>query len=61
MHLIFDFVCLVLCDISFVNNVAIIAQNPKVTAINSCLEVDLTGQVVSDSIGTKMYSGKQLI
>ena len=48
-----------MCDISFVNNVAIIAQNPKVTAINSCLEIDLTGQVVSDSIGTKMYSGKQ--
>lgn len=27
------------------------------TAINSCIEVDLTGQIVSDSIGTKMYSG----
>lgn len=27
------------------------------TAINSCIEVDLTGQVVSDSIGTRMYSG----
>ena len=28
------------------------------TAINSCIEIDLTGQVVSDSIGTKMYSGQ---
>ena len=46
-----------MCDIAFVNNTAIISQNPKVTAINSCIEVDLTGQVVSDSIGTRMYSG----
>lgn len=30
---------------------------PKMTAINSAIEVDLTGQVVSDSIGTKMFSG----
>lgn len=48
----------VMCDVSFVNNIPIIAQNPKVTAINSCIEVDLTGQVVSDSIGTRMYSGQ---
>ncbi|CAD5124898.1 DgyrCDS13149 [Dimorphilus gyrociliatus] len=47
----------VMCDISFVNYSPVIAQNPKVTAINSCIEVDLTGQVVSDSIGTRMYSG----
>lgn len=46
-----------MCDIAFVNNTAVISQNPKVTAINSCIEVDLTGQVVSDSIGTRMYSG----
>ncbi|XP_028414353.1 uncharacterized protein LOC114537512 [Dendronephthya gigantea] len=44
-------------DISFVNKVENISRNPKVTAINSCIEVDLTGQVVSDSIGTRMYSG----
>lgn len=44
-------------DVGFVNLVSIISQNPKVTAINSCIEVDLTGQVVSDSIGTRMYSG----
>lgn len=40
-----------------INDPAIIKQNPKVTAINSCIEVDLTGQVVSDSIGSKIYSG----
>lgn len=34
-----------------------IRQNPKVVAINSALEVDLTGQVCADSIGTKIYSG----
>jgi acyl-CoA hydrolase len=47
----------VMCDISFVNQVSVIAQNPRVTAINSCIEVDLTGQVCADSIGTRMYSG----
>jgi acyl-CoA hydrolase len=45
-------------DVAYVNNTGVIAQNPKMTAINSCIEVDLTGQVVSDSIGTRMYSGK---
>jgi len=46
-----------MCDIAFVNNPANIAKNPKVTAINSCIEVDLTGQVVSDSVGTRFFSG----
>jgi len=44
-------------DISYVNDVQIIRQNPKVTAINSAIEVDSTGQVCADSIGSKMYSG----
>jgi len=44
-------------DISFVNDTAIIRRNPKVIAINSAIEVDLTGQICADSIGTKMYSG----
>ncbi|RZK40991.1 MAG: acetyl-CoA hydrolase/transferase family protein [Pedobacter sp.] len=44
-------------DISYVNDTSIIRQNPKVTAINSAIEVDLTGQVCSDSIGTLQYSG----
>lgn len=44
-------------DIDFVNEPSIIKLNPKVVAINSCIEVDITGQVVSDSIGTNQYSG----
>lgn len=44
-------------EVDYVNATHIIAQQPKMTAINSCIEVDLTGQVVSDSIGTRMYSG----
>lgn len=43
--------------IDFVNREHIIAQNPKVTAINSCIEVDIVGNVCSDSIGTRVYSG----
>ena len=39
-------------DIAFVNNPIIIAKNPKVTAINSAIEIDLTGQVCADSIGS---------
>ena len=38
-----------------------IAQNPKVTAINTCIEADLTGQVCADSMGTLMYTGTQVI
>jgi acyl-CoA hydrolase len=41
----------------YVNDVSIIKQNPKMVAINSAIEVDVTGQVCADSIGTKMYSG----
>jgi acyl-CoA hydrolase len=44
-------------DCSYVNDTGIIRQNPKVTAINSAIEIDITGQVCADSIGTKMYSG----
>ncbi|MDH3321571.1 MAG: 4-hydroxybutyrate CoA-transferase [Flavobacteriaceae bacterium] len=44
-------------DIAYVNDTAIIRQNPKVTAINSAIEIDITGQVCADSIGTKMFSG----
>ena len=39
-------------DISYVNDTSIIRQNPMVTAINSAIEIDLTGQVCSDSMGT---------
>lgn len=41
----------------YVNDAAVIRRNPRVTAINSALEIDLTGQVVADSIGTRQYSG----
>ena len=44
-------------DCAFVNDVRIIRRNPKVVAINSAIEIDITGQVCSDSIGTKHYSG----
>jgi len=46
-----------LLDASYVNDVYVIRRNPKVTAINSAVEVDITGQVCADSIGTKIYSG----
>jgi len=44
-------------DVGYTNDPFIIAQNPKMTAINSSLQIDLTGQVCSDSLGTKLYSG----
>jgi len=43
------------CD--YTNNVANIRQNPKMVAINSAIQVDLTGQVCADSIGANMFSG----
>lgn len=46
-----------LLDIEYVNDTSVIRRNPKVTAINSAVEVDLTGQICADSIGTKLYSG----
>jgi len=44
-------------DIDYVNEVSVIKKNPKVVAINSAIEIDITGQVCSDSIGTYQYSG----
>jgi len=44
-------------DIDYVNDPRILSLNNKVTAINSAIEVDLTGQVCSDSIGTYQFSG----
>jgi len=44
-------------DIGYVNDTSIIRENPKATAINSAIEIDLTGQVCADSIGTWQYSG----
>jgi len=44
-------------DIDYVNDTNVIRSNPKVAAINSAIEIDITGQVCSDSIGTYQYSG----
>ncbi len=44
-------------DVAYTNNPFIIAKNPKVTAINSALQLDITGQVCADSLGTTFYSG----
>ncbi|HIE24845.1 MAG TPA: acetyl-CoA hydrolase/transferase family protein [Anaerolineales bacterium] len=41
----------------YVNDPFVIAQNKKMVAINSAIEVDLTGQICADSIGPKLYSG----
>lgn len=41
----------------FINDPYIIAQNDNVVAINSALQIDLTGQVCADSLGTRLYSG----
>ncbi|HSD15187.1 MAG TPA: acetyl-CoA hydrolase/transferase C-terminal domain-containing protein [Flavobacterium sp.] len=42
---------------SYVNDTSVIRRNPRMVAINSAIEVDVTGQVCADSIGAKMYSG----
>ena len=41
----------------YVNDVSVIKQNPNMVAINSAIEVDVTGQVCADSIGCNIYSG----
>ena len=43
------------CD--WTNDPALIRRNPKVVAINSAIEIDLTGQVCADSMGHRIYSG----
>ena len=44
-------------DIAWVNDPFIISQNKNMVAINSCIEIDLSGQVCADSIGTRIFSG----
>jgi acyl-CoA hydrolase len=44
-------------DVAYTNDPFIIAQQPKMVAINSAIEIDLTGQVCADSIGVKQFSG----
>jgi len=41
----------------YTNNISLIMKNPKMVSINSAIEVDVTGQVCADSIGTRLYSG----
>ncbi len=47
----------VFLDIDYVNDTKVIRVNPKVVAINSAIEIDMTGQICSDSIGMYQYSG----
>ena len=58
---LYDFVddnpLVAMLDIAYVNDTAVIRRNPKVTAINSAIEVDLGGQICADSIGTRQFSG----
>ncbi len=58
---LYDFIddnpLIAMLDVSYVNDTTVIRRNPKVTAINSAIEIDLTGQVCSDSIGPTIYSG----
>jgi acyl-CoA hydrolase len=44
-------------EAAYTNDTAIIRRNPKVTAINSAIEIDLTGQVCADTIGQMQFSG----
>lgn len=44
-------------EVGYTNDPFRIARNPKVVAINSAIQIDLTGQVCADSLGTRMYSG----
>ena len=44
-------------DIKYVNDPFVIRQNPHMKAINSATEVDITGQISADSIGTRIFSG----
>lgn len=58
---LYDFVhdnpAFVFLNASYVNDSMVIRSNPKVVAINSAIEIDLTGQVCADSIGIRQYSG----
>lgn len=58
---LYDFIddnpLVVMLDSAYVNDTQTIRKNPKVTAINSAIEIDLTGQVCADSIGRRIYSG----
>ncbi|MBO6025717.1 MAG: 4-hydroxybutyrate CoA-transferase [Bacteroidales bacterium] len=46
-----------LMDVEYTNDPFVIAQQPKMTSINSAIQIDLSGQVCADSLGDKIYSG----
>lgn len=48
---------LIMKDCAYTNNPFIVAQNPKMCSVNAAIEVDITGQVCADSIGTRIFSG----
>lgn len=58
---LYDFIddnpMILMCDVGWVNNTVNIRRNPRVTAINSAIEVDIYGQVCADTIGPLQYSG----
>ena len=58
---VYDFIddnpAVLMMDVGYTNDPYIISKNDRVTAINSALQVDITGQVCADSLGTKFYSG----
>lgn len=58
---LYDFIhdnpMIAMLDTEYVNNVSVICRNDKVVAINSAIEIDITGQVCADSIGSAIYSG----
>ena len=58
---IYDFIddnpAVVMKQASYTNDTSVIRRNPKVTAINSAIEIDLTGQICADTIGILQYSG----
>lgn len=56
-HFIDDNPSFAFLEADYVNDTRVIRSNPKVVAINSAIEIDLTGQVCADSIGTYQYSG----
>lgn len=49
---------LALYDIAWTNSTERIARNPKATSVNTCLEMDLTGQSVGDGLAGRLYTGK---
>jgi acyl-CoA hydrolase len=58
---VYDFVddnpMVAMMDVGYTNDPYVIAKNPKMTSINSALQIDFTGQVCADSLGRKFYSG----